>query len=86
MRLTDRVVGLDDDFCGLALGFRSLAQSHERFAEQLAGQRDVADLCARSTSRAVAALLEERRAAPACRPKQAGAGIRIMLSSSRLLY
>jgi hypothetical protein len=43
----------------------SLAQIHERIDEQFPGQLDVEDLFTRSTSRAVAAPLEERRTAAA---------------------
>ncbi len=59
--ITDRVIGLDDDFFELGVSSLSLAQIHERIDEQFPGQLDVEDLFTKSTIRAVAAHLEERQ-------------------------
>jgi acyl-CoA synthetase (AMP-forming)/AMP-acid ligase II/acyl carrier protein len=61
--ITDRVIGLDDDFFELGVSSLSLAQIHERIDEQFPGQLDVEDLFTKSTIRAVAAHLEERQQA-----------------------
>lgn len=58
--ITDREIGLDDDFFELGISSLSLAQIHERIDEQFPGQLDVEDLFSKSTIRAVAAHLEER--------------------------
>ena len=63
--ITDRVIGLDDDFFDLGVSSLSLAQIHERIDEQFPGQLDVEDLFTKSTIRAVAAHLEERQRAVA---------------------
>jgi acyl-CoA synthetase (AMP-forming)/AMP-acid ligase II/acyl carrier protein len=63
--ITDRVIGLDDDFFELGVSSLSLAQIHERIDEQFPGQLDVEDLFTKSTIRAVAAHLEERQRATA---------------------
>jgi acyl-CoA synthetase (AMP-forming)/AMP-acid ligase II/acyl carrier protein len=63
--ITDRVIGLDDDFFELGVSSLSLAQIHERIDEQFPGQLDVEDLFTKSTIRAVAAHLEERQQAAA---------------------
>jgi len=63
--ITDRIVGLDDDFFELGISSLSLAQIHERIDEEFPGQLDVEDLFTKSTIRAVAAHLEERRQAAA---------------------
>ena len=63
--ITDRQIGLDDDFFELGVSSLSLAQIHERIDEQFPGQLDVEDLFTRSTIRAVAAHLTERQNAPA---------------------
>jgi acyl-CoA synthetase (AMP-forming)/AMP-acid ligase II/acyl carrier protein len=63
--ITDRVVGLDDDFFELGISSLSLAQIHERIDEEFPGQLDVEDLFTKSTIRAVAAHLEDRRQAAA---------------------
>jgi acyl-CoA synthetase (AMP-forming)/AMP-acid ligase II/acyl carrier protein len=63
--ITDREIGLDDDFFELGVSSLSLAQIHERIDEQFPGQLDVEDLFTKSTIRAVAAHLEERQQAPA---------------------
>ena len=57
--ITDREIGLDDDFFELGVSSLSLAQIHERIDEQFPGQLDVEDLFSKSTIRAVAAHLEE---------------------------
>jgi acyl-CoA synthetase (AMP-forming)/AMP-acid ligase II/acyl carrier protein len=59
--ITDRSIGLDDDFFELGVSSLSLAQIHERIDEQFPGQLDVEDLFSKSTIRAVAAHLEERK-------------------------
>jgi len=59
--ITDREIGLDDDFFELGVSSLSLAQIHERIDEQFPGQLDVEDLFTKSTIRAVAAHLEERQ-------------------------
>ena len=58
--ITDREIGLDDDFFELGVSSLSLAQIHERIDEQFPGQLDVEDLFTKSTIRAVAAHLEEK--------------------------
>lgn len=63
--ITDREIGLDDDFFELGVSSLSLAQIHERIDEQFPGQLDVEDLFSKSTIRAVAAHLEERQHAAA---------------------
>ncbi len=63
--ITDREIGLDDDFFELGVSSLSLAQIHERIDEQFPGQLDVEDLFSKSTIRAVAAHLEERQHASA---------------------
>jgi len=63
--ITDRMVGLDDDFFELGVSSLALAQIHERIDEQFPGQLDVEDLFAKSTIRAVAAHLAERQQAAA---------------------
>ena len=63
--ITDRQIGLDDDFFELGVSSLSLAQIHERIDEQFPGQLDVEDLFTRSTIRAVAAHLTERQDAAA---------------------
>ncbi|MBN8280943.1 MAG: non-ribosomal peptide synthetase, partial [Gammaproteobacteria bacterium] len=63
--ITDRQIGLDDDFFELGVSSLALAQIHERIDEQYPGQLDVEDLFSKSTIRAVAAHLEERRHAAA---------------------
>ena len=60
--ITDRDIGLDDDFFELGISSLSLAQIHERIDEQFPGQLDVEDLFTKSTIRAVAAHLEDARA------------------------
>ncbi|MEO7385722.1 MAG: non-ribosomal peptide synthetase [Gammaproteobacteria bacterium] len=59
--ITDREIGVDDDFFELGISSLSLAQIHERIDEQFPGQLDVEDLFTKSTIRAVAAHLQERR-------------------------
>ena len=59
--ITDRAIGLDDDFFELGVSSLSLAQIHERIDEQFPGQLDVEDLFTKSTIRAVAAHLVERQ-------------------------
>ncbi len=59
--ITDREIGLDDDFFELGVSSLSLAQIHERIDEQFPGQLDVEDLFTKSTIRAVAAHLAEGR-------------------------
>jgi acyl carrier protein len=61
--ITDRDIGLDDDFFELGVSSLSLAQIHERIDEQFPGQLDVEDLFSNSTIRAVAAHLEEKKTA-----------------------
>ena len=61
--ITDRDIGLDDDFFELGVSSLSLAQIHERIDEQFPGQLDVEDLFSKSTIRAVAAHLEEQQPA-----------------------
>jgi acyl-CoA synthetase (AMP-forming)/AMP-acid ligase II/acyl carrier protein len=63
--ITDRDIGLDDDFFELGISSLALAQIHERIDEQFPGQLDVEDLFSKSTIRAVAAHLDERRHAAA---------------------
>ena len=63
--ITDRDIGLDDDFFELGVSSLALAQIHERIDEQFPGQLDVEDLFTKSTIRAVAAHLTERQDAPA---------------------
>jgi len=63
--ITDRAIGIDDDFFELGVSSLSLAQIHERIDEQFPGQLDVEDLFTKSTIRAVAAHLEERQRAVA---------------------
>ncbi len=63
--ITDRDIGLDDDFFELGVSSLSLAQIHERIDEQFPGQLDVEDLFTKSTIRAVAAHLTERQNAVA---------------------
>jgi acyl carrier protein len=63
--ITDRDIGLDDDFFELGVSSLALAQIHERIDEQFPGQLDVEDLFTKSTIRAVAAHLAERQDAPA---------------------
>ena len=63
--ITDRDIGLDDDFFELGVSSLSLAQIHERIDEQFPGQLDVEDLFTKSTIRAVAAHLTERQNAAA---------------------
>ncbi|MEO8224774.1 MAG: non-ribosomal peptide synthetase [Gammaproteobacteria bacterium] len=63
--ITDRVIDLDDDFFEIGVSSLTLAQIHERIDEQFPGQLDVEDLFSKSTIRAVAAHLEERRHAAA---------------------
>lgn len=63
--ITDRLIGLDDDFFELGVSSLALAQIHERIDEQFPGQLDVEDLFTKSTIRAVAAHLDERRRAAA---------------------
>jgi acyl carrier protein len=58
--ITDREIGLDDDFFELGVSSLSLAQIHERIDEKFPGQLDVEDLFTKSTIRAVAAHLEEK--------------------------
>ncbi|MSR08150.1 MAG: AMP-dependent synthetase [Gammaproteobacteria bacterium] len=58
--ITDREIGLDDDFFELGVSSLSLAQIHERIDEEYPGQLDVEDLFTKSTIRAVAAHLEEK--------------------------
>jgi acyl-CoA synthetase (AMP-forming)/AMP-acid ligase II/acyl carrier protein len=58
--ITDREIGLDDDFFELGVSSLALAQIHERIDEQFPGKLDVEDLFSKSTIRAVAAHLEER--------------------------
>jgi len=53
--ITDREIGLDDDFFELGVSSLALAQIHERIDEQFPGQLDVEDLFTKSTIRAVAA-------------------------------
>jgi len=52
--ITDREVGLDDDFFELGVSSLALAQIHERIDEQFPGQLDVEDLFSKSSIRAVA--------------------------------
>jgi acyl carrier protein len=63
--ITDRAIGIDDDFFELGVSSLALAQIHERIDEQFPGQLDVEDLFTKSTIRAVAAHLEERQRAVA---------------------
>lgn len=63
--ITDRDIGLDDDFFDLGVSSLALAQIHERIDEQFPGQLDVEDLFTKSTIRAVAAHLQERQHAAA---------------------
>jgi acyl-CoA synthetase (AMP-forming)/AMP-acid ligase II len=55
--ITDRAIGLDDDFFELGVSSLALAQIHERIDEQFPGRLDVEDLFSKSTIRAVAAHL-----------------------------
>lgn len=57
--ITDREIGMDDDFFEMGVSSLSLAQIHERIDEQFPGQLDVEDLFSKSSIRAVAAHLEE---------------------------
>lgn len=59
--ITDREIGLDDDFFELGVSSLALAQIHERIDEQFPGQLDVEDLFTKSTIRAVAAHLAAGR-------------------------
>lgn len=52
--ITDREVGLDDDFFELGVSSLALAQIHERIDEQFPGRLDVEDLFSKSSIRAVA--------------------------------
>ncbi len=61
--ITDREIGLDDDFFELGVSSLSLAQIHERIDEEFPGQLDVEDLFTKSTIRAVAAHLAAGRLA-----------------------
>jgi acyl carrier protein len=63
--ITDRDIGLDDDFFELGVSSLALAQIHERIDEQFPGQLDVEDLFSKSTIRAVASHLQERQHAAA---------------------
>jgi len=63
--ITDREIGLDDDFFELGVSSLALAQIHERIDEQFPGQLDVEDLFSKSTIRAVASHLQERQHAAA---------------------
>jgi len=63
--ITDREIGLDDDFFELGVSSLALAQIHERIDEQFPGQLDVEDLFSKSTIRAVASHLQERQQAAA---------------------
>jgi acyl-CoA synthetase (AMP-forming)/AMP-acid ligase II len=63
--ITDREIGVDDDFFELGVSSLTLAQIHERIDEQFPGQLDVEDLFTKSTIRAVAGHLEERKHAAA---------------------
>jgi acyl carrier protein len=63
--ITDRDVGLDDDFFDLGVSSLALAQIHERIDEKFPGQLDVEDLFSKSTIRAVAAHLQEQHNAAA---------------------
>ncbi len=56
--ITDRQIGLDDDFFNLGVSSLALAQIHERIDEQYPGKLDVEDLFTKSTIRAVAAHLD----------------------------
>lgn len=56
--ITDRDIGLDDDFFDLGVSSLALAQIHERIDEQFPGKLDVEDLFTKSTIRAVAAHLQ----------------------------
>ncbi|MEZ5564979.1 MAG: non-ribosomal peptide synthetase [Gammaproteobacteria bacterium] len=56
--ITDRQIGLDDDFFDLGVSSLVLAQIHERIDEQYPGRLDVEDLFSKSTIRAVAAHLD----------------------------
>ena len=59
--ITDREIGLDDDFFDLGVSSLALAQIHEQIDEQFPGQLDVEDLFTNSTIRAVAAHLAGRQ-------------------------
>jgi acyl-CoA synthetase (AMP-forming)/AMP-acid ligase II/acyl carrier protein len=63
--ITDREIGLDDDFFDLGVSSLALAQIHERIDEQFPGQLDVEDLFSKSTILAVASHLKERQHAAA---------------------
>ena len=56
--ITDRAIGLDDDFFELGVSSLTLARIHERIDEEYPGRLDVEDLFTKSTIRAVAAHLE----------------------------
>ncbi len=58
--ITDRAIGLDDDFFELGVSSLTLARIHERIDEEYPGQLDVEDLFTKSTIRAVAGHLEAR--------------------------
>ena len=61
--ITDRQIGLDDDFFNLGVSSLALAQIHERIDEEFPGKLDVEDLFSKSTIRAVAAHLDGAAAA-----------------------
>jgi len=63
--ITDRDIGVDDDFFDLGVSSLALAQIHERIDERFPGQLDVEDLFSKSTIRAVADHLQELQHAAA---------------------
>ncbi|MCZ6617503.1 MAG: phosphopantetheine-binding protein, partial [Gammaproteobacteria bacterium] len=56
--ITDRVVGVDDDFFELGITSLALAQIYEQIDEKYTGCLDMEDLFERPTIRAIAAHLE----------------------------
>jgi len=58
--VTDRQVGLDDDFFALGISSIALAQIFERIDEEYPGLLDIEDLFDQSSIRAIAAHLERR--------------------------
>ena len=67
--VTDRRVGVDDDFFALGISSIALAQIFERIDEEYPGLLDIEDLFDKSTIRAIAAHLEARLLERAAEPR-----------------
>ncbi len=58
--ITEKKVGLDDDFFDLGLSSIALAQAFERIDEEYPGQLDIEDLFDKTSIRAIAAYIESK--------------------------